>query len=207
MNFNTHEKIVILMDRKDRTYPGDILGTTEEFLPGKGTYVEGNHIRSKILGSARFDRTEMMVSVEPMNGPAELADGDIVIAEVIELRNSMVNVRVERTEKTPRQISGDSIGTLHISNISKDFVDNVGYQYRLGDIIRARVIKSKPSLQLTTEGEDLGVVLARCLKCRGDLEVRSEELYCSRCERVEERKTASDYGYQKRADVLFGQKK
>src|SRR5256712_7401032 len=65
--------------------------------------------------------------------------------------------------------------------------------YRLGDIIRAKVIQVKPSVQLTTAERDLGVVKARCSVCRGPLEVRGRELYCPRDERTERRKLAADY--------------
>src|SRR2546428_10898055 len=65
--------------------------------------------------------------------------------------------------------------------------------YRLGDIIRAKVIQVKPSLQLTTAETTLGVVKALCSVCRGPLELRGRELYCPRDERTERRKVAADY--------------
>src|SRR2546428_6696446 len=65
--------------------------------------------------------------------------------------------------------------------------------YRLGDIIRAKVIQVKPSVQLTTGERELGVGKAGCSVCRGPLEVRGREVYCPRDERTERRKLAADY--------------
>src|SRR3989442_1225461 len=92
-----------------------------------------------------------------------------------------------------RQISGESEGTIHISNVSEEYTEDIHDMYRLGDIIRAKVIQVKPSVQLTTAERDLGVVKARCSVCRGPLEVRGRELYCPRDERTERRKLAADY--------------
>src|SRR2546428_42056 len=84
-------------------------------------------------------------------------------------------------------------GTIHISNVSEEYTEDIHDMYRLGDIIRAKVIQVKPSVQLTTAEPNLGVVKALCSVCRGPLEVRGRELYCPRDERTERRKLAADY--------------
>src|SRR6266699_1982625 len=84
-------------------------------------------------------------------------------------------------------------GTIHISNVSEEYTEDIHDMYRLGDIIRAKVIQVKPSLQLTTAEPSLGVVKALCSVCRGPLEMRGRELYCPRDERSERRKLAADY--------------
>ena len=66
-------------------------------------------------------------------------------------------------------------------------------ELKIGDIIRAKVIQVKPSVQLTTAERNLGVVKALCSICRGPLELRGRELYCPRDERTERRKVAADY--------------
>src|SRR2546426_746488 len=94
-------------------------------------------------------------------------------------------------------LPGDEIaeaeGTIHISNVSEEYTEDIHDMYRLGDVIRAKVIQVKPSLQLTTAERDLGVVKALCSVCRGPLELRGKDLYCPRDERTEHRKLAADY--------------
>ena len=92
-----------------------------------------------------------------------------------------------------RQISGESEGTIHISNVSEDYTEDIHDKFRLGDVIRAKVVQVKPSVQLTTAESDLGVVKAVCSVCRGPLELRDRDLYCPRDERTEQRKLAADY--------------
>src|SRR5437763_14499926 len=92
-----------------------------------------------------------------------------------------------------RHISGESEGTIHISNVSEEYTEDIHDMYRLGDIIRAKVIQVKPSVQLTTAERNLGVVKALCSTCRGPLELRGRELSCPPDERTERRKVAADY--------------
>src|SRR3972149_10250587 len=93
-----------------------------------------------------------------------------------------------------RQLSGEAEGTIHISNVSEAYTEDIRDMFRLGDIIRAKVIQVKPPLQLTTAEPILGVVRAMCSQCRGPLEVRERDLFCLRCERAERRKITQDYG-------------
>jgi len=70
----------------------------------------------------------------------------------------------------------------------------VGRELRPSDIIRAKVLQSKPSVQLTTAGPHLGAVKSLCRRCRAPLERRDRNLYCATCDRTETRKMADDYG-------------
>ncbi|HSV42267.1 MAG TPA: RNA-binding protein, partial [Methanomassiliicoccales archaeon] len=66
-------------------------------------------------------------------------------------------------------------------------------ELRPSDIIRAKIIQVKPSIQLSTVHPHLGVVKALCRKCRQPL-IRAEKgLYCPSCERYDHRKISDDY--------------
>ena len=173
--------------------PGDQIAVAEEFEPGEGTYEKNGFVFASTPGVLRLDEQTRVARVQPFNPPAELQVGDIVYAVVDDIRGMMATATVNAIHGRDRQISGDRDGTIHISNVSEDYTEDIRDMYHLGDIIRAKVIQTKPSVQLTTAEPDLGVVRALCGICRGPLEQRDRDLSCPRCERTERRKVARDY--------------
>src|SRR2546428_4130111 len=105
----------------------------------------------------------------------------------------MATATIQAIHGRARQISGESEGTIHISNVSEDYTEDIHDKFRLGDVIRAKVVQVKPSVQLTTAEPDLGVVKPMCSVCRGPLELRGRDLDCPRDDLTEQRKLAADY--------------
>lgn len=173
--------------------PGDQIAVAEEFEPGEGTYERNGLVFAATPGVLRLDEQSRVARVQPFNPPAELQAGDIVYAVVDDIRGMMATATVSAIHGRARQISGETDGTIHISNVSEAYTEDIRDMYHLGDIIRAKVIQTKPSVQLTTAEPDLGVVRALCGVCRGPLEARGRDLFCPRCERTERRKVARDY--------------
>src|SRR5881396_2790006 len=155
--------------------PGDEIAVAEEFEPGDGTYERNGLVFAATPGVLFLDPENRVARVRAFNPPAELKIGDIVYGVVDDIRGMM------------------AAATIHISNVSEEYTEDIHDMYRLGDIIRAKVIQVKPSVQLTTAERNLGVVKALCSICRGPLELRGRELYCPRDERTERRKLAADY--------------
>ncbi len=174
--------------------PGEEIATTEEFLVGEGTYESKGRIFSSFLGTVKLDASEKVATVEPLNPLVTLNTGDIVIARVTDVKNSMVLADVVRVEGRERNVSGETMGSIHISKISQGYTEDVWREYRIGDIIRAQVEQVKPSLQLFTGREDLGVLLALCTRCRMPLKKKDENLFCKNCQRTEMRRASPDYG-------------
>lgn len=56
------------------------------------------------------------------------------------------------------------------------------------------MIGVKPSLQLTTKYDHLGVIRSLCDRCRSELIRRGNGLYCQKCKCSTTRKLADDYG-------------
>ena len=82
-----------------------------------------------------------------------------------------------------------------MSKISPNYTDDVGKELRKGDYIRARVTAVKPSLQLTTKDENLGVIRSRCSKCKTEMVIgKNGGLFCRECRYSSPRKLANDYG-------------
>ncbi len=173
--------------------PGDQVAVAEEFEPGEGTYEHNGLVFAATPGVLRLDEQNRVARVQAFNPPAELQVGDIVYAVVDDIRGMMATATVSAIHGRARAISGETDGTIHISNVSENYTEDIRDMYHLGDIIRAKVIQTKPSVQLTTAEPDLGVVRALCGICRGPLELRGRDLYCPRDERAERRKIARDY--------------
>src|SRR5256712_13608568 len=173
--------------------PGDEIATAEEFEPGEGTYEKNGLVFAATPGVLVLDPGNRVARVRAFNPPAELRVGDIVYGVIDDIRGMMATANILAIHGRARQISGESEGTIHISNVSEDDTENYHDKFRLGDVIRAKVVQVKPSVQLTTAEPDLGVVKAACSVCRGPLELRGRDLYCPRDERTERRKLAADY--------------
>src|SRR5207247_1335880 len=75
------------------------------------------------------------------------------------------------------EITGETEGAIHVSKISSEYIEDIHDAFHLGDIVRAKVIQAKPSLQLTTAEPNLGVVKAMCSRCRGPLELQGRDLW------------------------------
>jgi exosome complex component CSL4 len=174
-------------------FPGEEVAISEEYIPGEGTYEAGGRIYAALVGELELDRSDMVARVRGYNPPLELKPVDIVIGNVEEVKSSMVIVNVAAVEGKDRAITGETEGTIHISKVSEGYTRDIGREFHSSDIIRARVLQVKPSLQLATNARDLGVVKSHCSRCRSPLEVKGRELYCNHCERSEPRKISTEY--------------
>jgi len=175
--------------------PGEQVSTSEELSPGDGTFEEDGIIRATRVGIFEPNQKFRKAIVKPLTSiPVEIRRGDIVLALVNSVRSNMVIADVIHVVGKKRAISGDTNGTLRVSEISQGYVKDPTTEYAPGDIIRAKVTQIKPNLQLATKDRDLGVIKARCSKCRNPLTRKGNMLECDNCKNKEKRKTASDYG-------------
>jgi exosome complex component CSL4 len=183
------------MSKDNIVLPGDQVSTSEELLPGDGTFEEDGIIRASRVGIYVVDEKHKKAVIKPLTSiPVELKRGDIVLAHVNSVRSNMIIAEVIHVIGKNRAISGDTNGTLRVSEISAGYVKDPSTEYAPGDIIRAKVTQVKPSVQLATKDRDLGVIKAVCSKCRHPLSWKGNILECSNCYNKEKRKTANDYG-------------
>jgi exosome complex component CSL4 len=175
-------------------FPGDVVGTTEEYITGSGVFEEGGTIKASRVGQVHVDSRSRRISIKPSTSiPVELRVGDIAIGEIYELRNSMAVVTLLYKEGFERPVSSNSLGTLYISKISQDYLDDIHDAFHIGDVVRARVIQAEPSVQLECVADDLGVILAKCPLCKDPLEDRRSTAGCPRCEIDLKKKLSSKY--------------
>jgi len=183
------------MNENDIVMPGDELSTSEELLPGDGTYEEDGIIRASRIGKYIIDKKYRRAKVKPFTStPVVVKKGDIVLAEVRFAKPMMIVADVIHVIGKNRGISGDNNGTIHASEISRSYVKDASTEYKVGDIVRAKIFQVKPSIQLTTKDKDLGTIKALCVKCRHPLDQKGNSLECNNCGNKEHRKTAIDYG-------------
>ncbi|MFQ6127958.1 MAG: exosome complex RNA-binding protein Csl4 [Thermoplasmata archaeon] len=181
-------------ENKKLVFPGDELAVSEEYIAGEGTLDENGKIYASTVGIIELDSKERILSVRPFNPPVKLNKGDDVIAVITRIKESMGSAEVIQVEGKERCVSGDTNGSIHVSKVSSDYTKSVKGEFRIGDIIRAKVIQTKPSLQLTTSGRRYGVLKAFCYRCRLPMVKKRNLLYCENCDLTDQRKIAVDYG-------------
>jgi exosome complex component CSL4 len=177
-------------------FPGDEIAIAEEFVPGPGAFEENGKVYAARIGIVRYDPEAFTVTVNASTRvPVELNVDDSVICSVRMLKSSMAIVDVgARVDVPDSAIAGDTDGTIHISKVSADYVESINDAFRLGDILRAKVVSTQPSLQLTTLGDDLGVVKAFCPRCRTAMNAVEKAVVCPECDWKDAKKLSSLYG-------------
>ena len=182
----TEDKIIL---------PGEQVSTTEELSPGDGTYEDNGVIRASRLGTLEVDQKSRRAKIKPLTSvPVELRKGHIVLAKVNSVRSNMIIAEVVHVIGEKRPISGDTNGTLKVSEISQGYTKDPADEFAPGDVIRAKVTQVKPNIQLATKDRDLGAITSLCSKCRHSLIKKGNILECPNCKNKEKRKTAVDFG-------------
>lgn len=186
-----------MAEEKQLVEPGHPLAYSEEFLPGDGTYDDGEQIRSALYGVQRVDPETMTLTVRPARkGVATIERGDIVIGQITYMKPDLASVRILGVRgKEGRSILQNVEGTLHASKIDNRYVNAVSDEYSLGDLIRAKVIGTRGGPQLATDKPEFGVIKAfsRDDPTRG-LDLKGNKLVDPEDGHVETRKLADDYG-------------
>jgi exosome complex component CSL4 len=175
--------------------PGDLLGTAEEFVPGRGTYEDGGKVYAALLGRTKVDPRARSISVEALHEIPRLEEGDLVYARVDEIKSAMAITTVLASASSGRSVPGGPEGTVHISKAKEGYTESLASEFAPGDILLAKVLQSRPTIKLTTAAANLGVVSARCQVCHGLLTPGARgDLVCLRCGNQERRKLARDAG-------------
>lgn len=180
----------------DFVVPGDFLATAEEFVPGNGAYEENGKIYAANTGVVLVDARTKHISVfSRAAGVPTLKRGDIIIGRIEEVRDQNATVIIGRLRgREDRALPPPNVGSIHISQTDAGYVKDLSREFRVGDIVRAKVINAnREPVQLSTVGEDLGVIVAFCSRCRSPLTRQGKKLVCDSCGNVEFRKIANDY--------------
>jgi exosome complex component CSL4 len=179
---------------KQLVVPGERLGVIEEFTPDAGTYVRDGVIYSKVVGQVLVNLAQKRVSVQRLaRGTNVPRTGSIIIGQVSNVQTQNAGVRIFNVDR--KKLSGFFSSVLHVSDVQMRFVDSMYDVCKPGDIMRGKVISEKNrTFHLSTKEKELGVVYAFCSNCGYLLEPKRQGMHCSRCGRIEGRKTSYDYG-------------
>jgi len=174
--------------------PGEKLGVIEEFTAGTGTYTYNGTIYAKITGRTLIDLLNKKVSVYPVIQAVNIPRvGSVVVGQVYGVQSKSATIRIWKIGK--KLLTGFFTGVLHISDVSRGFVEHMHDVCKTGDIVRAKVISDKNrTYHLSTAERNLGVIYAFCSECGSLLSKQRGQLSCPRCGKIEKRKLASDYG-------------
>ncbi|MHA1143297.1 MAG: exosome complex RNA-binding protein Csl4 [Candidatus Helarchaeota archaeon] len=173
--------------------PGEKIGVIEQFLPGEGTYEEDGIIYASLIGSLKLNKRERVVSVEPEKDTPLPRDGDVVIGRVDTLKKQSVVVYVNDARSLQPRANYEA--SIHVSNVSRDYIENISDAFKPYDLVRCRLIRTDSfPFQAVTDEKNLGVILAFCSICGEKLAWKGNRLVCSNCRNIEQRKVASDYG-------------
>lgn len=179
--------------QKKFVVPGEFMGTEEEYVPGSGTFMDGERIYATISGDAKDEQRTLTVAQKPRL--EHIGVGAVIIGVVGNVIEPIALVSINRgSEAGSRYGDSPDNAVLHASMIRRGYVKNVRDEMKIGDIIRAKVVDVRNGeLRLSTDAEDLGVIKAFCAKCRHPMEKGGETLQCESCGAKDNRKTASDY--------------
>lgn len=171
------------------------MGTEEEFIPGEGTYVDGDTIRALIAGVVSIG-SDRRISVRPSHSvPSALKPHMTVLGRVEEIFEPIALVRIAPLETgLLRQSWPDVFGVLHVSRVKPGYARNLKDEIKIGDIIKATIEEIKvgePSL--STKDRGCGVVKAFCTRCRSPLKLAGTMLVCESCGNRESRRLGFPY--------------
>ncbi|MBU3966996.1 MAG: exosome complex RNA-binding protein Csl4 [Euryarchaeota archaeon] len=175
--------------------PGELIGTSEEFIPKKGTFEDRGSIYAASTGYVRINAKERSIAVEPVtNIPPQLAVGDIVVGQVTDMKESVALVEIAGIKgRGERAIVNAAGAAIHVSNVKDAYVKDLSYEFAPFDIVKGRVLDLR-NMRLSTVNKELGVMKAYCGNCRTVLKRENDKLKCPNCKRTETRKMSSDYG-------------
>lgn len=177
--------------------PGDKLAIIEQFIPENGTYDDDGIIKSSVLGNVYFNRKNKTLSVKiKSNKPAVLNEGDNIYGQIIDVKNQRVTVNIDRIVDNNRSLALPYTGSIHISKVKNEYLDNLTDAFRIGDIIKAKVVKiNRDNVDLSTNSPDCGVLKAMCTRCRSYMNTtnKTNELQCNSCNKKEKRKVSNEY--------------
>ena len=175
--------------------PGDKLASAMEYMPGKGVYEENGELFAGVCGEVNEDNEKMKISILPsVSIPVEIKEGDTVFGRIQMTRDSMASVEILKLKGEKRSIGNYTVGTLHVAKMSRDYVSNVKDVYQSNDLIQATVIKAKPAIELATNSDNDGVVLARCNVTHDVLKLVDGELWSEELRKRVPRKISKIYG-------------
>ncbi|MDQ6667082.1 MAG: exosome complex RNA-binding protein Csl4 [Thermoproteota archaeon] len=176
--------------------PGDQVASIEEFEAGKYAYVSDGTIRSTSVGTKIYDFKKRIAKIEKINSPILPRIGDIIVGYIEMLFGSMMSVRILYINEKKSFSGFSAIASTRISTPGRERDRRSRIIFRVGDIIRGRVISLlNSSIHITIDEKEFGVIYTLCFNCgAGTVRVNNKTIKCIECGINEDRKLTIDYG-------------
>ncbi|GAH60134.1 unnamed protein product, partial [marine sediment metagenome] len=128
---------------KEIVLTGQYLGVVEEFLPDKqSTYVKDGQIIASKTGVINIDTNKRLIEVRghQEENRKTVKIGDRVIGTALFLRQYSVGLNFH-TINGKIHFNSSYFGNIHVSQISKKYIERISDAFQTTDIIRAKVIE------------------------------------------------------------------
>jgi exosome complex component CSL4 len=178
-----------LRGQSEFVFPGDEIGIIEELLGGEGTYEEDGVVRAAVVGTTFIDMIYRKGNVITQRRPGftALKKAKFVYFQVEQVKEDFALGTIIGIEDKP--VSSHLSAYIHISQIVNKRVERITDYLKPGDVVKAKPLGFTLPVPLTIKQPDLGVVLAKCSVCGGDMvQIDEEHLRCTVCKNVETRK-------------------
>ena len=169
------------------TLPGDKIAIIEEFETGQNTFDDGQSIRSLVIGTSEFDKTNRIAKINEMRKPAVAQVNDVITGNISALMNNMFAINI-------LYINGKSTHSgLECICQAKGAKKRI--MVRVGDIVNAKIISHLNGVIHATINEpELGVLFTQCIKCGAKVISMGSSIKCVDCGYIEERKLSNKFG-------------
>ena len=164
--------------------PGDKIAIIEEFETGQNTFDDGQAIRSLVVGTPEFDKTNRIAKISSIKKIAVPKQGNTIVGNVSALMNNMFAINVVYIDGRPTHSDLEVI--CQAKGAKKRIL------VRVGDIAAAKVISVLNGVIHAIISEpELGVLFTKCNRCAGSVVPLGNNVKCTDCGYIEERKLST----------------
>ncbi len=169
------------------TLPGDKIAIIEEYETGENTFDDGQSIRSLVIGTSEFDKTNRIARINEMRKPAVAKVDDVITGNISALMNNMFAINILYINGKPTHSGLECI--CQAKGAKKRIL------VRVGDIVTAKIISHLNGVIHATISEpELGVLFTQCNKCGAKVVSMGSSIKCVDCGYIEERKLSTKFG-------------
>ena len=177
------------MENKKKVLPGEELAVIEEYMGGKGTYVNSGVVRASTVGIATFDKENNTIEISPLVESEQVTDtGDKIIGKVATVQSSMINVNI--IEVNSIKIKSGYSGLILLPKGRQ----TTRIKMIPDDIVIATVVKNnKGIIFLEVKLLEDGVTETKCSVCGGEIVPMNTRVKCIECGFTDIRTLSSEF--------------
>ncbi|MBI4210644.1 MAG: exosome complex RNA-binding protein Csl4 [Candidatus Diapherotrites archaeon] len=184
------------MKKGSIVYPGSFIGYEEEFMAGKHAFENDGAVYSEVIGVPEVDEANHEAGIRKSTREVRILERGCTVTGIVTLvKQNAVLVELKSAEKDGvKRVVHDRNGSLAVFNIANGYVRSTDEMFRIGDIIRARIIQVAPyGIELETKDAEFGVIKAFGIRSRKPLHLIDGALRDPTTGDAETRKVSTEY--------------